>query len=207
MAFKNDILDPSIPISSSNIEQTFTNIKYKNIISMINYFSPYKTICRIFSLPFTFNHLKYIGNNLPNIIFNSVTHLKLWDMNAFKHEIFHRLSGSFPFLKHLSISNINPPRSEMNDTHCCSLIQYPYLISLDFDYVDSYYIEQFLNETKTYLPNITELKIDYDDLTRVTKNFTNNETRRNCSNIKRLFVDIAIVYSEDVYDYFPLLSI
>ena len=70
---------------------------------------------------------------------------------------------------------------------------------------NSYYVEHFLNETKTYLPRLTELKIRYEDLKMVTKNFTRDETRRNCAKVKRLIVEGCIVYPKDVYHYFPLL--
>ena len=63
-------------------------------------------ICRVFSLPFKFDRLEDITNNIPNIIFDSVTHLKLWDKDPFKHEFFVRLARAFPFLKSLSIWNI-----------------------------------------------------------------------------------------------------
>jgi hypothetical protein len=70
---------------------------------MVDYYDPYKMICRVFSLPFKFHRLAHIGNNIPNIVFNSVTHLRLWDKNAFKHEFFIRLARAFPFLQNLSI--------------------------------------------------------------------------------------------------------
>jgi hypothetical protein len=69
------------------------------------------------------------------------------------------------------------------------------------------YIEHFLNETKTHLPRLTELKISYEDLKMVTENFTRDETRRNCAKAKRLIVNSSVVYPKDVYDYFPLLTL
>jgi hypothetical protein len=116
---------------------------------MVDYYDPYKMICRVFSLPFKFHRLEHIGNNIPNIIFNSVTHLKLWDKNAFKHEFFIRLARAFPFLQNLSIWNIKPAFLEIPEYHLrhkdwCSIIEYPHLISLDIECVNLTYVEYLL---------------------------------------------------------------
>jgi hypothetical protein len=59
---------------------------------------------------------------------------------------------------------------------------------------------------KTNLPRLTKLNVPYGTLERVTKNFTRNETRRNCAKVKHLIVEnFSIVFSEDVYRYFPSL--
>ena len=115
IASENVIADPAIRISNSDIERTFTNIKHRQVACMVDYFDPCKMICRVFSLPFKFHRLEDIGNNIPNIVFNSVTHLKLWDKDEFKHEFFVRLARAFPFLKSLSINNIRPPNWRSNE--------------------------------------------------------------------------------------------
>jgi hypothetical protein len=71
----------------------------------------------------------------------------------------------------------------------------------------THYVEHFLNETKTHLPRLTELKVDYDDLKTVTRKFTRDEMRRNCANVQRLILWNLIVYRKVVYRYFPLLSV
>jgi hypothetical protein len=210
IASENVIADPPICLSNSDIERTFTNIEHRQVGCTVDYFEPYKMICRVFSLPFKFHRLERIGTNIPNIVFNSVTHLKLWDKDAFKHEFFVRLARAFPFLKNLSIWNIIPPFLGVADIHArdkdwCSIVKYHHLISLDIECVNTHYVEHFLNETKTHLPHLTELKVTYDTLKRVTKNFTRDETRRNCARVKRLIVEDARVYPKDVYQYFPLL--
>ncbi|CAF2748591.1 unnamed protein product [Rotaria sp. Silwood2] len=75
---------------------------------MVDYFADLNIICRVFSIPFMFHRLEDITNNIPDIIFNSVTHLKFWDKDPFKHEFFVRLARAFPFLKYLIIWNIQP---------------------------------------------------------------------------------------------------
>jgi hypothetical protein len=208
-ASEKDIVDPSIRISTSDIERTFTNIKHRQMASMVDYRHAKRLICRVFSLPFKFDRLVNITNNLPDIIFNSVTHLSLRDKYPFNYEFFIRLVRAFPFLKHLSINTILSPHWRCHVDHrnkdWCSIVEYPLLISLDIESANDYYAEHFLNETKTHLPRLTELKIRYEDLEMVTKNFTRNETRRNCAKVKRLIAEHYMAYPKDVYHYFPLL--
>ncbi len=80
-------------------------------------------------------------------------------------------------------------------------------VSIEFDYAHIYYIEHFLNETKTHLPRLTKLKISYGDLSQVTENFTRDEMRRTCGRVKRLIVERPKFYSKTVYRYFPLLEV
>jgi hypothetical protein len=170
----------------------------------------YFCVYRIFSLPTKFKRLENIANNLPNIIFNSVTYVKIEDNKAFKHEFFVRLVRAFPFLKNLSISNIRPPFLLCNERHLrdkdwCSIIEYSHLIFLDVKNVNPYYVEVFLNETKTYLPCLTKLKVTYDTLKMVTQNFKQDEMRCNCSRVKQLIIEHPLVHPENVYRYFPSL--
>ncbi|CAF0820594.1 unnamed protein product [Rotaria sordida] len=210
-ASENDIDDDTdIRIFNSNIQRSFTNMKYGQVASIVDYLDVCKIICHIFSLPFKFHFLQHIGNNIPNVVFNSVTHLKLWDKDEFKHEFFVRLTRAFPCLQKLSIWNIKPPFLRCHEFHLrdkdwCSIIEYPHLISLNIEHAHPYYVEHFLNETKTHLPRLRELKITSYQLKNVTKNFTRDETRRNCARVNRLIVECQIVYSKDVYNYFPLL--
>jgi hypothetical protein len=54
---------------------------------------------------------------------------------------------------------------------------------LNFDEAHDDYIEQFLFDIKTFLPNNILLGIEYQQLKRVTDNFTRLETRNNCSKV------------------------
>ncbi|CAF4789298.1 unnamed protein product [Rotaria sp. Silwood1] len=62
-----------------------------------------------------------------------------------------------------------------------SIIEYPHLTILDLENADKDYVEQFLNETKAYVPCLTKLGVFVHDLKVVTKDFTREETRRNCA--------------------------
>jgi hypothetical protein len=195
-----------------DIERTFTDREHRQMSCMVDYLPSIRMIWirRVFSIPFKFHRLENIGNNIPNIIFDSVTHLKLSDDDPFKHEFFVRLARAFPFLISLSIWNMQAPFFRCHEYHLrdkdwCSSVEYPHLISLDINYVLPYYAEHFLNDTKTHLPRLTELKIRYETLKTVTNNFTREETRRTCAKVKRLIVEHGIVYPKEVYCYFPVL--
>jgi hypothetical protein len=212
IASENVIADPTVHISADDIKRTFTNIKHGQVACMVDYFTTMKIMCRVFSVPFKFHSLERVTNNIPNIVFNSVTHLKLHEKDPFKHEFFVRLAQGFPFLKNLTIGNIQPPFWRFHEIHLlerdwCSTVEYPHLISLDMKEAGTHYVEHFLNETKTRLPRLSKLKVAYQELKMVTKNFTRDETRCNCARVKQLNGQRLIVYPKKVYCYFPLLSV
>ena len=199
-----------IHMLNSNIQQSFINTKYGQVTSMVNQVGPRRWICHIYTLPFKFHLLQCVGKNVPNIVFNSVTHLKLWEHNEYRYEFFFRINRTFPFLQKLSIRNKKPPFWRFEDFHLrdrdwCSTIEYPHIISLNIKHVFIHYAEYFLDETKTHLPRLKELKITSYILKEVTQNFTRDRTRRNCSKVNRLIVEGEFICSKDVYNYFPSL--
>jgi hypothetical protein len=211
MASQNVIADLNSRISNVDIEQTYINVKCRQIRSMVDYFYPMKMICRVFSVPFKFDRLEYISDNIPNMVFNTVTHLTLQDKDPFKHEFFLRLAQAFPFLKNLSLHNMIPPFWRLHECHLrdkdwCSIVEYPHLRSLDISGAATHYVEQFLNERKTCLPRLIRLTIDYNDLKKVTNNFTKDQTQCNCSKIKRLILNGYRAYPKTIYRYFHSLS-
>ena len=127
-------------------------------------------------------------------------------MIPFNHEFFIRVARAFPLLKTFRILNYElQSLCNLNNNHSDEIAQYTHLIYLDMFCVSFNYLEQFLNERKTYVPCLTKLKVIYSNLRIVTNDFTREETRRNCGKIKRLDVLIPLVYSKDFYVYFPLL--
>ncbi|CAF2666240.1 unnamed protein product [Rotaria sp. Silwood2] len=197
--------------SYDDIQQTFTNIKYGQTSCIIDNFNGgFKAICHIYSLPFIFTRLEKITTHFPTIVFDTVTHLSAYDVISMKHEFFMRISRAFPMLKHFSLENERSQTWEggkwkLDQNSSYSIIKYPNIISLDIMHVDIDYVVQFLLETKTYLPNLTELKVNYYQLKSATMNFTRDATRSNCSKVKRLIVEVPRVFSKDVYQYFPSL--
>ncbi|CAF0836722.1 unnamed protein product [Adineta steineri] len=182
-------------LSSEDIQLTLTNIGLQHVSSMVNYVTSsvnfvygVRATCSIFSLPFEFDYLQDLGNNFPNIVFSYVTYLLIQDIFPFEHEFFMRITRSFPLLKHLCIRNQQAQKLDGRVTFSsdnCQLhsnIEYPHLTILDVKFSHIDYAEQFLNETKTFVPCLTEFVFSFDDdLKAVTKDFTREETRRNCA--------------------------
>ncbi|CAF2953724.1 unnamed protein product [Rotaria sp. Silwood2] len=178
-------------LSKDDIQQTFTNIKCQQQMEcIVNYLNLTGT-CHIFSLPFMFDYLECIGNTFPSIIFNHVRRLWIHDEIPFNHEFFIRIACSFPLLKELYVMNDEPQSSILdtlnsNDNQLSStIIEYPYLISLDISNCHIDYIEEFLNNTKIRLPHLMKLTVNYDQLIIVTENFTRDVTRLNCTKVKK----------------------
>jgi hypothetical protein len=205
-------------LSSEDVQQTLTNIGLKHAISMVNYVTSIdnfaygvRAACSIFSLPFQFDYLKDLGNKFPNIVFSYVTYLLIQDIDPFKHEFFMRIARSFPLLKHLSIVNresqvLNGLMTFSSDNcQLQSIIEYPHLTILDVKFAHQDYVEQFLNETKAFIPCLTEFEVFVKRLKAVTKDFTREETRRNCAKVKRIVIQGSLVHSEDFCLYFPSL--
>ncbi|CAF5152232.1 unnamed protein product [Rotaria magnacalcarata] len=122
-----------------------------------------------------------------------------------------RIARSFPLLKHLRIFNVESQALDslitFSSDNCQlhSIIEYPHLTILDVQYAHRDYVEQFLNETKTFIPCLTEFEVSVDHLKAVTKDFTREETQRNCAKVKRIFPLGSLVYSKDIFLYFPSL--
>ncbi|CAF3436417.1 unnamed protein product [Rotaria socialis] len=196
--------------SSDDIQKTFTNIKYGPTACFIDHFHKFEAICHVYSLPFTFTRLEKITTHFPNIVLDTVTHLLVFDITLMKHEFFMRISRAFPMLKRLTIVNtmiqswnrneLKPDKNPFN-----SIIEFSHLISLDLRRANTDYVVQFLLETRTYLPCLTEFKVNYNDLVFVTARFARDATRRNCFNVKQFIFEKQIYYSKDIYQYFPSL--
>jgi hypothetical protein len=204
--------DLSSKLSSEDIQQTLTNIGQEHVMSTVNYIQ-YGMIaaCSIFSLPFQFDYLKHLGNTFPNIVFNYVTFLLIEDRNPFEHEFFIRIARSFPLLKHLRIFNIESQvlnglmTFSSDNCQLHSISEYFHLTRLDVRYAHIDYVDQFLNETKTFIPCLKELVVNVDHLKVVTKHFTRKETRRNCAKVNQLDTRGFFFYTDDVFLYFPSL--
>jgi hypothetical protein len=198
-------------LSKDDILQTFPNIICQQVDCMINYrYTDVKY--HIFSLPFMFDYLVFIDNTFLNIIFNHVIRLVVDDGIPFEHEFFMRIAWSFPLLKILHVFNLMPQSSISNKLNSnghqlySTIIEYPYLTSINFAFAHPDYIDQFLNDKKARVPRLTKLTVGYGKLRMVTRNFTNDRTRLNCMKVKQLNINCEIsTHSEDFYVYFPSL--
>jgi hypothetical protein len=184
------------------------NIGYQELSNIVC-FTVNTAVYHIFTLPFEFVKLISIGKVFPNIIFNNVIELWVHDDVSFEHEFFLRIAQAFPLLKSFYVSDGIPLSYNANKSsdniQSHRIVDYSHLTSLDITRTGIDCIEQFLNETKTHLPRLTELRIIYEGLRIVTEDFTRETTRRNCANVTRLITGRQIVGSKDYHIYFPLL--
>ncbi|CAF0787662.1 unnamed protein product [Adineta steineri] len=195
-------------LSNNNIKQNYVRIGNQEILDFVQNVN--RTIVyHIFTLPFQFTRLLYVGNIFPSITFNYVIDLYLYDQVPFEHEFFLRISKAFPKLKRLCMLNSRPWSYEThisfdNVIQPYEIVEYPHLSILTIT-ASIFYLEQFLNETITRLPSLTELKVFYDELRYITQDFTRQTTRHNCANVKRLWINKLVAGSKDYWSYFPLL--
>ena len=54
ISMQNEINDPTIRLSNNDIQQTFTNRRYEQVVCIVDYLLKFKVIYKVFSLPFTF---------------------------------------------------------------------------------------------------------------------------------------------------------
>ncbi|CAF3780113.1 unnamed protein product [Rotaria sp. Silwood1] len=192
-------------LSNEDIQYTFRNFKDSQVISCIDYFPEANAChCHIYSYPYTLTYYNDITNNFPGGLFKCVREVSLFDERPFEHEFFLQIAQSFPFMKNLSLCN---RKLQKNDNQQWSIIEYPYLITLDIVQTHENYVEQFLNSTKTCLPNNVSLLVDYLSLQKVTDNFTRDITRMNCSKIANLLLPSKPKFTPCLKDYFPYAKI
>ncbi|CAF4738516.1 unnamed protein product, partial [Rotaria sp. Silwood2] len=137
---------------------TFNIFSYYQIISCVDYFQKRnRSQCHIYSYPYRLEYYNNITNNFPGGLFKYVSYISLFDDHPFEHEFFLQIAQSFPFLKSLCLVNEKGQNNKQcikssNHHQNLSIIKYPYLTQLDFLQAHDDYIEQFLLDTKTYLP-------------------------------------------------------
>jgi hypothetical protein len=162
-----------------------------------------------FSLPFVFDSIYLISSRIPGGLFTNVRCVSFSDLyGPFEHEFLVQIAISFPRLTHLTVVDFRLQEEkrirEANTTgSTASAAKFKYLTDLLLIGKYGGYAEQFLVETSTLLPRLTNLTIDYEALFTVTETFTWDATRRNCINIEHIDLSRAFVYSEEMCLYFP----
>jgi hypothetical protein len=180
---------------------------------LVDYFWEKVGLCHVYSLPFMFDCLERVTNNFSGGLFESVRSLSITDRRPFEHEFFHRIARSFPLLDNLHVMNSAPQKHKTqqypgDDRRKSAIIEYTHLTYLYLRFSHDDYAEQFLLNTKTLLPSLVLLAIQYEQLVRVTHNFTNEETRATCVKVKSVVLgDYSIVCSPDAYRYFPAAKV
>ncbi|CAF3478875.1 unnamed protein product [Rotaria sp. Silwood1] len=197
-----------------DIQYTFNNFQNKQIICCLDYFSELeRSECHIYSYPYEWKEYHKITNNFSGETFKYVREISLFDERSFEHEFFFQISQSFPFMKKLTLINEKSQNNKQsrkldddNNQHL-SIIEYPYLSELDLVEAHDDYIEQFLLDTKTCLPNGIYLTVDYQALNRVTQQFTRNTTQLNCIKLRCLGLNDIFQIPIYVKEYFPYTKI
>ncbi|CAF3720841.1 unnamed protein product [Rotaria sp. Silwood1] len=176
-------------LSNEDIQYTFNDFQNNQIITCVDYFSEIERgQCHIYSCPYELKEYHKITNNFPGGIFKYVREISLFDQRPFEHDFFFQISQSFPFMKKITLINEKPPSDQRprkleDDNEHLSIITYPHISELNLIEDHDDYIEQFLVDTKTCLPNSVYLSVDYKVLKTVTQNFTRNTTRVNCTKL------------------------
>ncbi len=165
--------------------------------------------CHVYSLPLPIIYFSGITNNFPGGQFIHVRILTVVDtMRPFEHEFFERITRSFPLLNSFTVVNLleqKQSRQCLDHEQVSSGVEYSHLTELNLRYAHIDYVEQFLINTRIYLPHLNVIHVQYDYLTYVTENFINNATRLNCAKVKYVSIEEAMVHSKDFYLYFPSL--
>ncbi|CAF3795096.1 unnamed protein product [Rotaria sordida] len=195
--------------SKEDIQHTFRDFKDDQVISYVDYFQ--KEQCSLCHIYLYLDQLKYyytVTNNFPGGLFPCVRKISLYDDHPFEHEFFLRIAQSFPFMQTLSLKNFKPQNNKLckesqNDNQNFSIINYPYLTNLTLYDAHDDYIEEFLVDTKICLPNnAVHVNIYYEQLKRVTHNFTRDTTRINCAKLNSLHLNGRRL-PKYAKDYFP----
>ncbi|CAF3185350.1 unnamed protein product, partial [Rotaria sp. Silwood2] len=194
-----------------DIQQTFKDFPFRKIISCVDYIHNRKQAqYHIYSYPFLMKFYKQITNNFPGGFYPYVRQVSLYDKHPFEHEFFLRISLAFPLMSRLTLINYCSKnfKQSIDINQNLEIIRYNHLIELEIRQCHDDYIEQFLLNTKTYLHNSILLIIDLESLTRITQNFTRNETRINCSKVNKLFLQGEYEnLIQSLQNYFPFAEI
>jgi hypothetical protein len=203
--------------SNEDIQRSFKRKEYGSVGSFVETFTrenqrnchshswPYefKSRCQIYSLPYQFEDLLFINNSFQGGVFDNVVSLIISDFRPFEHNFFRVISQSFPLLKDLFIKNEEPQKDKQQSI---PLITFSHLIDLHLYGAHADYAEQFLVDKHCHLPCLVSLKIRYESLALVTKNFTNDAARLTCSRLTRLQRWGSFVPTKNFHEYFPSLS-
>ncbi|CAF4658373.1 unnamed protein product, partial [Rotaria sp. Silwood2] len=163
--------------SKEDIQHKFRDFKDNQVIAYIDYFQERQySLCHIYSYCYKLKYYHTITNNFPNGL--------LYDERPFEHKFFLRIAQSFPFINIWSIKknsksqNKKLCRESKNDNQDFSMIKFLHLTSLGLNQAHNDYIEEFLVDTITCLPNNgVHLQIFYYQRKKLTHNSTRHATR------------------------------
>ncbi|CAF3334132.1 unnamed protein product [Rotaria sp. Silwood1] len=188
-----------LDIEASSMKRIFLSAIYPNLFGLgiynietendIHLFKEVKKgQCHVYSYPFTIRNYPNIANNFPGGLFTCV-------------------SESFPFMKKLTVANGQSQNNKQcqrskNNNQNFLIIRYPHLKYLIFKKTHDDYVEQFLLDTKTYLPYGVIVFTDYKSLKRVTHKFTRKATRINCGKVTYICIERIRQFPKHFKNYF-----
>jgi hypothetical protein len=198
--------------SNENIQNTFKDFQYTQIICYIDHFRDRQECqCHAYTYPSQMSFYQYLSNQFPGGYYPYVRVVILYDEYPFEHEFFLQIAHSFPFLEKLTVINCEAQQHKQSDKstneNChLSIVEYSHLIELDLSRVHDDYIEEFLCNTKACFRKNIRLRILGETLLRVTKHFTREDTRLNCSKIDNLSRWGEWRSSKSIQEYFPSIK-
>ncbi|CAF3233891.1 unnamed protein product [Rotaria sp. Silwood2] len=208
----NEYMSNEIYMQSNNdLRRTFLNWRYGHVDCYISSYPNNEARSHIFSLPCNKTDMYIISYGFLGGFHTNVRILFLIDrVYPFKHEFFHRIARAFPLITELTVlNNRDFNNTDENNNQMKSIIEFHHLTSLTIHFERAIYVEQFLVDTNTYLPNLINLAVSYDNLVTVTNNFTRHSTRHNCTKVRILeFTTSPItVHPKEFYLHFPCLEL
>lgn len=196
---------------NNDISRTFLHWPYGEVCSYMIHYPKNVVRSHIFSAQCNMNDIYSICYGFQGGLYRNVRILYLSDRYyPFNHEFFLLIARSFPFVTDLTVLNNNriPTHIQQTNDQTSSIVQFNHLTTLSICFQRPIYLEEFLVDTKTYLPKLVHLTVSYDSLVLVTNNFTRDDTRQNCSKVQTLEFTISTTttHSKEFYSYFPCLK-
>ena len=195
--------------SNEDIQHTFQIFGDQQTISCVDYFPKENfSQCHYYSYPYRMTIYENITNHFPGGLFVCVREISLFDERPFEHRFFLRLSKAFPYFRKLTIDNLKAQNEKSSpcDNEGFPIIEYLSMTELCLFNAHDDYIEQFLLNSKSFIPNYFSISIHYHSLERVTNYFIRDETRMNSAKIKHMFLSNRHHFSNDFKRYFSSLQ-
>ena len=203
------LLYPQDHLSTDDVQKTFNYWKYGRVNCHVDYFLNKAGQCHIYSIPYQMERISGVTNSFFGNTFHLVIDLRLFDIRPFEHIYFNWISRALPLLKYLRIKNMTPQennvQSKSSNKNQNLMNHFPRLIKITLTDAHIDYVDEFLCQTKSYVPRLLSIAVSYENLAIVTNNFTSDLTRVNCAQLKKVSIEGEMVYPNNFYLYFPSL--
>ena len=195
-------------LTNDDVQQTFSRQIFGNVGSYVDHLNSAQSTCHVYSLPYSFELFMRLNPTFSGGRFDRVRRLFVSGMKPLAQEFFKKIEDSFPHLEALHLFSCTPRKNEQNsNTANLPRISFPRLNYLNLRSAHMDYVEQVLSDELTCLPCLRELYVEYDKLTALTNNFTNDVARANCAHVQFVNPDEYFVPPENFFLYFPSLNI